>query len=987
MNSPLSSDLALPLLIPVVCLCSAVARAEQQSADTQPFATIPVGKAVVVLQRTGSLAVREGGRDLVSGTSLVVAAPGWRSSVGQGSARPVAGYPRREGDAFVLKGEMTETTGTLWRFEQRVAPEDRGVRVTYEVRPTADADVGEVPVFVDLPVSEWSGKDVLLLPTAKGVFPTEATGARHFLTGAAKMAVLGDLRTGQLTLTFTKPTQCTVQDTRDMGGKSYQLYPRVISGGKIRAGEVHRLEFVLTPADPEQYGFHEVPLTATGEPSIANVTAHGRRASADSTTIPQYRKFEVSLQCSGTWDNPFDPTQVALDAEFRGPDGTTLLVPGFFCQEYEREDSGGQELLTPKDGAHWKVRFAPTAVGTYRYRLLLTNRGKTVETEERTFTCVPNPTDHGYVRVSRENPHYFQFDDGTPFFALGENIALLGSRGLADGEEWYSRLAEAGGNFVRLWWCYGSTDLESLVAGRRDQGLGRYKQPDAWRLDQLVELAERLGIRLMCCLETQQNLRRDQTWPRFTYNAANGGPVASPKDYFVNDEADQYFRRRLRYLVARWSYSTAVFSWQFWNEVSACNDFDVANAAAWHQRMARYLREIDPVKHVIHTNFGNLDGYPQVDGLPEMEIVSTNIYSRRDMGQTAAWAVRRMSGLYRKPFVITEYGVGHHGGWVQEDPEGVIVHNGLWGALMNGSAGTALPWGWGEWVHGQDMYHYFKAVAAVVEGVPFCKRQWKLIEAERLTYRDGSGKPYHASVFFEGWPRNYSFTLCPPQPPEVFDIDGDGQVKQQESLRGWLPAGASQTLAVTFPVDGSLTVHIPERSGDGAPILDVHLDGTKALTRDLPNDTEVAWSYWKHFTVSVPAGPHKIRVSNAGSGTFWTAYELGNYRRREGPDLDIQGIQTDDYVLLWARNPQFIWLCAKEGRKPEPQPEGRLALKGVRDGRYSVTWRDTVTNEVLLEREVKAEGGRLVVDTPAITRSAAARVVQAARRTDTGRAP
>ena len=71
-----------------------------------------------------------------------------------------------------------------------------------------------------------------------------------------------------------------------------------------------------------------------------------------------------------------------------------------------------------------------------------------------------------------------------------------------------TRLAEAGGNFVRSWWCYGSTDLESLVSGHPDQGLGRYKQPDAWRLDRLVELAERLDIRMMCCLETQQNLRR-----------------------------------------------------------------------------------------------------------------------------------------------------------------------------------------------------------------------------------------------------------------------------------------------------------------------------------------------------------------------------------------------------------------------------------------------------------------------------------------------
>lgn len=122
------------------------------------------------------------------------------------------------------------------------------------------------------------------------------------------------------------------------------------------------------------------------------------------------------------------------------------------------------------------------------------------------------------------------------------------------------------------------------------------------------------------------------------------------------------------------------------------------------------------------------------------------------------------------------------------------------------------------------------------------------------------------------------------------------------------------------------------------------------------------------------AGPHKLRVSNAGSGTFWAAYELRSYRHREGPNLDIQ---TEGYLLLWARNPQSISLCAKEGRELERQSGGRLTLKGVWEGRYSVTWRDTVTNEVVLRGEAETNGGRLVVDVPAITRSAAARINRA----------
>jgi hypothetical protein len=103
--------------------------------------------------------------------------------------------------------------------------------------------------------------------------------------------------------------------------------------------------------------------------------------------------------------------------------------------------------------------------------------------------------------------------------------------------------------------------------------------------------------------------------------------------------------------------------------------------------------------------------------------------------------------------------------------------------------------------------------------------------------------------------------------------------------------------------------------------------------------------------------------------------ELANYLRREGPDLEVLGLQTDDYLILWARNPQYVWLYDREGRKPTRQEPGALTLSGVTDGKYSVQWRETTTGESLGEAEATASGGRLVLRTPAITRSAAAKLV------------
>ena len=59
-------------------------------------------------------------------------------------------------------------------------------------------------------------------------------------------------------------------------------------------------------------------------------------------------------------------------------------------------------------------------------------------------------------------------------------------------------------------------------------------------------------------------------------------------------------------------------------------------------------------------------------------------------------------------------------------------------------------------------------------------------------------------------------------------------------------------------------------------------------------------------------------------------------------------------------------------------PDGSSDPHRRQDGRYSVTWRDTTTNDVVLETDANADNGRLRVDTPAITRSAAARIVRTA---------
>lgn len=932
--------------------------------------SIPMGGTQLDVRSDGGFILRRGDRVLIRNARLTVAGEGWRGSVNQGSMKVAEGFPRRDGAAHVFRGTVVEPVARVaWAVEERVEPVEGGARIVYTATPERDCAVSEVCVFMDLPVGEWSGKPVVLWPSGESVFPDRAPADRHFLSGAVRRVALGPMGPERLGMAFDTATLCTVQDGRGFGSDCYQIYPRLNIGHEVRGGTPYRLGIAIIPGDATPVVTPRLALECRGQPGLAGIAAGPDHVS-------QFTRFEVAFQASGTWSNPYDPDQVAIDAVFHTPDRGEVVVPAFFFQDYERDDLAGTEILLAKGPPGWRVRFAPTSPGVYRWSLRLRNAGQIVTSEEASFTCTVAPDHHGYLRVSRENPRYFVFDDGTPFFGIGMNIATLDSGRLASADRWYTRFAGAGGNLVRSWWCASGTDVESEASRRPDVGLGRYRQEDCWRIDHLVTMSERLGIHMMCCIETQQALRRDAWWSRFTYNRANGGPIDAPAQFFTDEGARRMFRNRLRYLVARWSYSTSVYAWQFWNEVSACNDYRPEPVAAWHREMATYLRGIDPAAHIIHTNFGNLDGYPEVDGLAEMEVVSSNSYSRRDMAHTGIWGTRYITSRYRKPFLLTEYGVGHHGGWVPEDPTGIIVHNGLWGPLMSGGAGTGMPWGWGDWIDKQDMYHYWKPVAALVAGVPFAHRSWREAKIERFTFGKGGGEPYYSDAFIEGWPRNYSYTQCPAQRPEVFQIDAEGELRDEESLSAVLRRGERCTLGATFPVDGALVVHVPEISETGDSVLRVEVDGKPALSQALPRGEGKPWAYWRAFSVPIPAGSHRLGIVNAGSGSLWTAFELQRFRRREGPDLDVAGWCCDDFILLWLRHPKFIWLCQREGRQPIAQPEGELALEGIADGSYAVTWLETTTGETLSVGAAEARGGHMSLPTPAVARSAAAKLVR-----------
>lgn len=424
-------------------------------------------------------------------------------------------------------------------------------------------------------------------------------------------------------------------------------------------------------------------MVGTGPAAIISVKSN-------SAAPATFEKFELTIDLKAKYQNPFDQADVALDAHFVTPNGTEQIVPGFLWWQCERSQQGNsrrREQVRPTGRAEWRVRYCPTMPGDYRYWLVLDDGTNRVQTEPASFRAVASEH-RGMVRIAKDNPLYFEHDDGTPYFGIGENVCWPGPLGTYDYDNYWKKLAEHGANYARLWiGPFDAFTLERVARGANDAaGLGRYDLVNSWRLDYVIDLAEQRHLKLMYCIDSFNSLRIKPShamWNNCPYNAANGGPCQRPEEFFTNPEAKKLFKRRLRYIVARWSYSPAILSWEFWNEVNIIEKYISADSVAWHREMARYLRKLDPYNHLITTSWAGTVGDPNVDALPEMDYIQSHQYGARDAAAFMIEVCHQKTLRFGKPHYFGEFGTGTQAEGTREDTTGIHLHNGLWSGVAS----------------------------------------------------------------------------------------------------------------------------------------------------------------------------------------------------------------------------------------------------------------------------------------------------------------
>lgn len=725
--------------------------------------------------------------------------------------------------------------------------------------------------------------------------------------------------------------------------------------------------------------------------------------------VSEFRVVGVPLAAG---ENPFDPDQIAVDVVFAGPSGRELRLPAFWYQGYQRrlvtaEVKGKDGVSRPQEAEAlaaegepgWRVRFAPLEAGVQAVRIEVSTRGQAAAASAVSpLEARPAPPGaRGYVRVNPAATRYFMTADGQPLVLLGECCCWHGRRGTFDYDDWFADYPPNGMNCTRLWMWPNAFGIEVLDGERL-----RYNLAKAWTLDYVLGLAADRGIVVMLCLDYHGIFQVDPDmwggnnwWPRHPYNVSTGGPCTTQNDFFTRADAAGLYRKRLRYLLGRYGAYPSLLSWQFFNEINNVYRYlKPDDVVAWHDRMARWLKEADPYEHPITTSFGSVGEQAAMWRLDSLDYAQWHLYLNwagryRHPAAACADVAARFQRDYGKPMYLGEYGTDGRGWKTDTDPYRRGLQQAVWGGVMAGTAGTAMPWWW-EGMHAAKVHGIWKSLAGFIEGSGLGSPGWEplhLAAPDRPAVSLGAlladRPPFDVTIpAAGGWGEKpagrMAVAAAAVAEPSALHRFVHGQDKPD--LR--VPC----VLAAEFAAGAAVTVHV-NSVANGAR-LSIRVDDAEVLRRDLPDrdgKTRVNNEYNEDITVPLPAGRHTVEVSNPGAD--WVAIDwvrLTQVRPCAATSAPVDASTVLAYalsngrdVLLWAIDPRFNYPEGATESDPPRMSGAQVALPGLPDGMYAVIWWDPCQGAAAGTAVARSADGVLTLALPEFRVDIAARLRRA----------
>lgn len=498
--------------------------------------------------------------------------------------------------------------------------------------------------------------------------------------------------------------------------------------------------------------------------------------------VGKYDKLEIGIKLPGNINaliddflngyggiNPFNPDDINLYAYFVSPTGIVHYINGFYFQDYTRNLSNGTWNNVPTE-YDWRIRFAPDETGEWTFNIIMQSgyQGISPIVEENfKFSCVPS-SNLGYLEVGHHK-RYLRFNNGQSFFPVGYNLWWMDDDGYDNinsnkglqVEQYLNNSASQDVNYMRIGLVENFYRLEK-------EEIGIYNMSRAWEFDQVINNAKMNDIYLQITLHHHASLmyQYDPTcwgeyWETNPYSFLPG--VNFIHDFFTNVQAKKYYKNYIRYIIARWGYSTNIAAWDQISEydnIGKARDGDGvsygtayvydsnrrAELLDWSTEMYNFLKSGDP-NHLITLSFAQDEANEDFKDfwLNATDIRSTHVYGEHEevnyvKRYDAIEDLHEIDGV-EAPVLITEMGTNV----CIIDCNPIEFHQSIWATAMSGGLGAGLWWWWqrlsGDNYNNQPYFEHFKPLHDFMNSFDFETNKY-----EPQTWKDWPTKHYFSYV-------------------------------------------------------------------------------------------------------------------------------------------------------------------------------------------------------------------------------------------------
>ncbi|MFA6227674.1 MAG: DUF5060 domain-containing protein [Patescibacteria group bacterium] len=724
--------------------------------------------------------------------------------------------------------------------------------------------------------------------------------------------------------------------------------------------------------------------------------------SQNSNSIGQYEKFELTFTLEGnysnpsetaTYKNPFDADQIKVDVTFIQPDGTSKVVPAFYYMEYDIT-AGNPERYGNGRNPSWKARFAPTQFGTHSYTISVTDSiGTQTIPGANSFQCVSSAK-KGFIRIDSRDHSLLRRTTGEQFAPIGYNQICAGNNtGLAWWTAHFQKMHDNGVTWERVWMSSYNTG-ENIEWTPKNitspppyyHGVGQYGLEISWRLDRVIELAEQNGVAIQLVLQYFQQFLNYDEWRNNPYNSANsdyGGWLTNPQQFFTDAEAIRLTKNKYRYIIARWGYSTSVQSWELFNEVMYSSGAASNRNAivAWHEEMARFIKELDPFDHPITTSVEA--GYTEANETPfwslsNMDIIQLHSYTT-DIFAYLKSSTEKLR-QYGKPIFTGEFGLGADDDapeltyssfsepYRSQLAEGLHLHNIIWESLFLKS--SAHIW-YASYVGGSlRLYQLFKPPFLFMDGETWGDEGLINTEVQVTTQTMA-----RETVVRSNLPGLINFYDVPQQ--RIFNVDQYGQIEDFEKMTVNLHGTIQESLRsdpifhTNFDAPATIKLIIPSVSNYAylPSSMEILVDGVVAASL-----APAAGASNLELEASIPAGTHTIQVKNTGRDWFY----IKDYSFSCPTSVAFNSHILQNISLV-GNNSAYLWVY-DIGSQYGLENNGVISnttftLPGLSAGTYKIQYYNTWgTGGLISEGQVQTVGGVLTGSIPSFSKDIAIKI-------------